>query len=125
MFANMVPDLGDMIVRWLAVLGAAALGAFLAGLVLKVLVRFVTSRPVPALPRNVIRLLGAVALGWAMYMLVFGPGGPGFGLGSGGGCGLFGNGDGSNGGPTTPQPTPRERPSGPPVEPARVLHIEM
>lgn len=77
----------------LAVIGGGALGGLLVGVVAQLLSRGMTAQRLPRWPLNIIRLLGAVAAGWAVALWVFGvggpgvggPGGPGFGGGSGNG----------------------------------------
>lgn len=131
MIADLVPDLGQIVIRWLAVFGGAALGALLTGLIVKVLARFVTLRKVPQTPLTILRLLGGVALGWIVYLLVFGPGGPGFGFGGSGGWGWGGPGPGAGGStaPTVPTHgiglTLSTQPTGPRLDPEQVLVVEM
>ena len=130
MIAELLPNLGELIVRWLAVVGAAALGALAAGVVLQLLARVMTRRKVPPLPLNVIRLLGGVAAGLLIYLLIFGTGsGFGFGFGNGFGFGGKGTGTGSPGSTATVQTGPTRPPTssnGPPV-PAQpgILRVRM
>jgi hypothetical protein len=88
-------QIGQLVLRVLAVAGAAAVGGLVLGLVTQGLSRMLTTRPVPRVPLNIIRVLGAVVCGWLAYLLVFGMGLGG--LGGGGGSSLFG-GAGSGGG---------------------------
>jgi hypothetical protein len=81
-------DLGMQILKGLAVVGGAAVGAIGGGLLFRMLVRFSVHRSAP--PKLVlgVRALGGVALGLAVWMWVSSSGGwgPGMGgwLGSGG-----------------------------------------
>lgn len=86
-------DFNGLVVRVLAVAGGAALGAFVVGFIVRLAGRFLTSRPVPRPVMMALRLLGAFAFGLAVWLWLFGPGGPGWG-GSGG---LFGAGGRGNG----------------------------
>lgn len=112
-------DLGMQILKGLAVAGGAAVGGLGSGLLFRLLVRFTLQRPVPQKVLLPIRLLGAVALGLAVWMWVSSTGGLGPGLG-----GVLGS--GSNGGPSTETkreagPTPEstaERTSPAPKPPA-------
>jgi hypothetical protein len=101
--------LEEMIVKVLAVAGAAALGGLLAGLITQVLARLVAARVVPRAPLNIIRLLGAVVAGWLVALLLFGGGwGGGWGFGGGGG----GNGQGSGKGGLSPGTTAQDSSAG-------------
>ena len=80
--------LGQWVVGILAVAGGAALGGLGVGLLAQMFARLLTLKPVPPLGLRVLRLLGAVAAGWAAYLLVFGTGQFGFGRGGGIGFGL-------------------------------------
>jgi hypothetical protein len=86
--------LEQVLVKGLAVLGGAALGGLLAGLLVQLVVRLTTTKSMPRLPLQIIRVLGAIAAGFVVYLFLFGPGGGGFG--GPGGWGL-GGGNGGNG----------------------------
>jgi hypothetical protein len=89
-------NLGDLVVRVLAVAGGAFLGGLLTGLVVQLLVRAVALAKVPRRILWVLRVLGTVAGGLVVYWLLFhGSGGAG-GWGFGGGWGL-GSGTGREG----------------------------
>jgi hypothetical protein len=88
-------QIGQWVLRVLAIAGAAAVVGLGAGLITQGLSRLVTTRPVPRVPLNIIRVLGAVVGGWIAFYVVFG-GGPG-GFGGGGGWSLFGGGTGGSG----------------------------
>jgi len=75
--------LGDLLVRVLAVLGAAAVGGFGMGLATKVVARLIRSKPLPRPVMTVTRLMSAIVAGWLMAMLLFGTGGSGWGWGTG------------------------------------------
>jgi hypothetical protein len=81
----------DVLVRCLAVAGAAALGGVLLGLLTQLIVKATTARKLPPWPLNTVRVLGAVASGWLVALWLFGGGGPG--IGGTGGWG-FGSGSG-------------------------------
>lgn len=79
-------NLGDWLMRGLAVIGAAALGGFGSGLVLQISARLTTTRSVPRPVLRLVRLLGAVACGLLVAWALFHAGGPGGGgSGTGGG----------------------------------------
>ncbi len=80
----------DVLVRCLAVAGAAAVGGVLIGLLCQLIVKATTTRKLPPWPLNTIRILGAVASGWLVALWLFGGGGPGIG-----GIGGWGFGSGS------------------------------
>jgi len=88
--------IGQFVLRVLAVVGGAAVGGFAMGLITQGLSRLVTTRPVPRVPLLIVRVLGAIACGWVVFLLVFG-GGLG-GLGGGSGWSLFGGAGGPGGG---------------------------
>ena len=92
-------QIGQWVLRILAVAGAAAVGGLTVGLVTQGLSRLLTTKPVPRIPLNVVRLLGAVVCGWLATLLLFGGGPGGFG---GGGWSLFGG--GGSGGTGKEQP---------------------
>ena len=80
-----------MVINGFAVLGGAAVGGFACGLLLQLLARFVSRWPVPRPILNFVRLLGAIASGWLIALLLF-QGGGGWGFGGGGGWGFGGAG---------------------------------
>jgi hypothetical protein len=102
-------NIGDAVVGALAVAGAAALGALGSGWLVQLLCRLLSTRPVPRPVLFVVRLLGAVALGWAVALWVFGSGGPGWGRG-GGGWGFGSGGDQGSPAPTASKEKDRTRP---------------
>jgi hypothetical protein len=125
-------ELGELIIRALAVAGAALVGGLASGLLLQVLVRMTTTARVPKGVLRVTRILGAVALALAAALFLFNQGS---GLG-GGGWGWFGAGPGSGGGgPTAPAestaretPAPRDtgrEPGTAPAGPGRILRVEV
>jgi hypothetical protein len=127
--ADLAPHLGDTIIKVLAIIGGALLGGLLIGMLVQLIIKGVTRRPAPRFVKNLVRLLGAVAAGVAVYLFVFGPGGGGLG---GFGWGLGGGGGGATGHNGTtqrgPDSTPRERPATTPAtqpDRAQVLAIEM
>jgi hypothetical protein len=83
----------DVLVRCLAVAGAAALGGVVLGLLTQLIVKATTTRKLPPWPLNTVRVLGEVASGWLVALWLFGGGGPGiggmggWGIGSGTGRG--------------------------------------
>jgi len=99
---------GDLIGQWvlriLAVAGAAAVGGLAIGLITQGLSRLLTTRPVPRVPLNIIRLLGAVVCGWLVALMLFG--GPVGGFGGGGGWWPFGSAGGGAGGGSGKEPPP-------------------
>jgi hypothetical protein len=111
MMASLIDSLGTQVVNVLAVAGGAAVGWVTAGLVTKLLGRLVSRRPVPRPALLLVRLLGAAALGLAVYLVVFGTGGSGWGIG-GPGWGIGGNGKPGNHA-ATQGPTGRESPATP------------
>jgi hypothetical protein len=99
-------------VKILAIFGGAVLGGLLLGYFTQVLVRMVSTQKMPTWARNVVRLLGAVVVGWVLALWLFG--GPGPGIGGSGGWG-FGQDSGSGtskakapekGGPSSAKETP-------------------
>jgi len=119
---------GETIVKVLAIVGGAGLGGLVIGMLAGIIVKTVARRPAPRLVKNLVRLLGAVAAGLAVYLFVFGPGGGGlgglgWGLGGGDG-GTTGHGHSTQSGPVG---TRQEQTSAPATAPARdqVLAIEM
>jgi pimeloyl-ACP methyl ester carboxylesterase len=132
MMASLIDSLGTQVVHVLAVAGGAAVGWVLAGLATRLLGRLVSQRPVPRPALLLVRLLGATALGLAVYLLIFGSGGSGWGIG-GAGWGIGGNGkqgkDAATQGPTgreppasAPRPSARENLTPPASDTLRV-HI--
>ncbi|HEY1860058.1 MAG TPA: hypothetical protein VGG61_06875 [Gemmataceae bacterium] len=91
-----VNELGEWVLRGLAVAGGATVGGFGTGLLTQLIARLTVARPLPRPALNVLRLLGAFAAGLLVWMWVFGSGGPGFGFG-GGGLGLGGRETGTGG----------------------------
>jgi hypothetical protein len=89
-------NVGQWVVGVLAVLGGAALGGLGVGLLAQFCARTLTLKPLPPIALRVLRLLGAVVVGWAVFLLVFGTGH--FGFGRGGGLGFGG---GPEGNPST------------------------
>jgi len=55
----------------LAVIGGAALGGLFVGALAGLLVRSLTSRPLPVWARRTLQVLGAVAAGWLVVYFVF------------------------------------------------------
>ena len=86
-------QIGQMVLRILAVVGTAAVGGFLIGLITQALSRMMTTRPIPRLPLNIIRVLGAIVCGWIAYLLLIGGSGGGSGWG---GLWPFGSGGGTS-----------------------------
>jgi hypothetical protein len=127
-----VENLGQFIVSILAVAGAAFLGGLGVGFLTQLLARSLTAKPLPRSALQLVRLLGALACGILVAMLLFGPGGGG---GAGQGLGL-GNGLGLGKGSTQPPaespsekkgPAPAEKPrkEDKPVPPNGILRIEV
>jgi hypothetical protein len=85
-FVNLASNLGDWLLRGLAVLGAAALGGFLAGLIVQISARMTTTKKAPPAIVRLMRVLGAITLGLLAAFALFHAGGPGGGgSGQGGG----------------------------------------
>jgi hypothetical protein len=76
-------DLGQFLLKVLAVAGGGAIGFFGTGLFLKLVGRFFFRRKGQPPAYNFVRSLGMVALGFLVYLWAFGAGGGGFG-GAGG-----------------------------------------
>jgi hypothetical protein len=88
MLGLLVDDLGQTVVRVLAVAGGAAVGGLLAGAIVGLLVRKVARRQPPPAVRTFFRLLGGLAGGLAVGVLLFTRfGGDGGWFGGGGGTG--------------------------------------
>ena len=95
LLALAVPDVGQFIVKVLAVVGGVAVGAAGCGLFLKLMARLVVRQK--TVPRPVLaatRVLGGIAVGLLVWAWVFNPGGQGGMGGSGGGWWPFGQGGG-------------------------------
>jgi hypothetical protein len=119
----------DLPIRVLAVLGAAAFGAFGVGGLIKLVARLTLSRQ--KLPNWLIQFtrgLGAVVLGWLAALWLFGGGLGGFG-GGGGAVGLVGgagNGDGNAAVKAKEAEKPKATEPGPePVEAAESLEVKV
>jgi hypothetical protein len=91
-----IPDLGLLLVKVLAVAGAAAVGWFGGGLFWRFACRLLFHRPLPATPLFLMRSLSALAVGLLIWFWVFSPAGAG-GLGGGGGWWPFGGRGGQSG----------------------------
>jgi hypothetical protein len=79
-------NLGDWLLRGLAVIGAAALGGFGSGLTLQMSARLMTARQTPRPVLRLTRIGGAITSGLLVAMALFRGGGPGGGgSGEGGG----------------------------------------
>jgi hypothetical protein len=87
----LAPEITGPVVRVLAVVGGAVVGAFAVGLLAQLLVRALTAQKLPRWPLLAIRLMGGILAGWLVALLVFGGGGGGLG---GPGGGWFGPGAG-------------------------------
>jgi hypothetical protein len=131
--ANLVPDIGARLVNGLAVVGGAVVGWVLAGVLVQLLVRLIARRPAPPVALRLVRLLGGIAAGLAVYLLVFGTGG-GWGLGGPGGWIFGGRGSQGNGTGLTTGPTGKDRPppgtppttgKAPTPAPADTLRVEI
>src|SRR5439155_763749 len=101
--ANLVDDLGQIVVKALAVAGGAAVGALVTGAVVGVVIRRLFRKPQPPAVRTLFRVLGGVLGGLAVALLLFSGAGGGWGLG---GWGLGGGrgGDSATTRSTSPQP---------------------
>jgi hypothetical protein len=85
-----VNELGEWVMRGLAVAGGAAVGGFGTGFLMQLIARLTVARPLPKPVLNILRVLGAIVAGCLVWMWVFGSGGAGFGFG-GGGFGMGGH----------------------------------
>lgn len=129
LWAALTPNLGETVVKFLAVAGGAAVGALVFGGLVQLLGRMIAHRPVPRPALLIVRLLGAAATGLAVWLFVFGSGGGGLG---GGGWGFGGSGGtgGETGTGTTGKDSPpvsqRDKPpTTPAAQPEEVLRVEM
>jgi hypothetical protein len=107
LFGAYLPSTGnnvtDVVLRGLAVVGAAAIGGFGLGWLARLVARLMVAKPLPRWATQVLRVAGALTAGCITWLLVFGSGGPGFGFGSGGGGWPFGGSEpGRNGSETKP-----------------------
>jgi hypothetical protein len=98
-FAFDMPQRGltlEDLIRILAIIGGGAIGGFVTGFLTQAIVRGYTGQKVPRWVVWTLRLLGGVAMGWLVYLIVYGHGGSLFG-GFGGGSGLDKDGGGPGG----------------------------
>jgi hypothetical protein len=96
------------VIRVLAIIGGAAVGAFVTGFLTQAIVRGYTGKQVPRWVLWTLRIVGGLALGWLVYLLVYSQGNSLFG-GFGGGPGKDGGKD--RGRETTPAVTaPKDAP---------------
>lgn len=79
-----VVDLGMLVLKIMAVAGGAAVGGFGSGLLVSGMAKATVHKTLPKPVLFLVRVVGAVVLGWIIYLLAFGSGGSGFGFGSGG-----------------------------------------
>jgi hypothetical protein len=116
----MFDNVGMMLLKLLAVLGGAALGAVLARFLLFLLVRIFTRRRLPQPLRALVAALGAIGGGLLVWLLMFSQTG-GFGGGGGGWWPFGGPGTGTgNGPPGLVQPGPIDTSPRPIDRPVRV-----
>jgi hypothetical protein len=107
-------NLGQLVVKVLAVAGGVLVGGLGLGLLVQLVARALYGGGIPKWLLNAIRVLGAIAGGWTVALFVFG-GGSGGGLGFGGGGGGLGTGrEGVNGGGPAPAVTSKD--TTPPVD---------
>ena len=99
--AAILPSYVEWLVKLLAVVGAAAIGALLVGALVRRLGRWLIFRDVPRPVLLLFRGLGGVAAGLAAWVMVSSPGGSGL---FGGGGAVFG-GKGSDIGKQAPEPS--------------------
>ncbi len=92
----------ETLVKLLAVVGGAALGALVVGLVLRFCGWWLGGGKAPRRLVWLLRALGGVAGGWLVWLMVMGPGG--FGLLGGGGSLFGGRGTGQESGRQLPAP---------------------
>jgi hypothetical protein len=76
-------NLGTIFMNLVAIVGGAVIGAFVCGIIFRLMVRFSTKRYPPHVLLQAVRMLGGLACGLLVYLLVS-SGGGGFGLGIGG-----------------------------------------
>jgi hypothetical protein len=90
-------QLGDWVLRILAIVGAAAVGGFGAGLILQVSAKFLAAQTVPRPLLQIARALGAITCGLVVgyFLLHSGGSGGGWGLGGGPGIGFGKDSDGN------------------------------
>jgi hypothetical protein len=103
-------QLGQTVVRILAVAGGALVGGLGSGLLLQLLVRLTTAGKTPKWAVQFVRVLGAIAGAWLVYLFLFGGSGGG-GSGSGWWPGGSGGGLGTGKEGTEPGSTAREGPT--------------
>jgi hypothetical protein len=122
------PTIEDLI-RVLAIIGGGAVGAFVTGFLTQAIVRGYTGQTVPRWVVWTVRIIGGIAMGWLVYLLVFSQGNSLFG-----GFGRGGGNDGSGGtspavtAPKDSEPADKDRPkdgSATPVDKADVLRVEV
>jgi hypothetical protein len=113
--------------RVLAVLGAAAVGAFGVGGLVKLAARLMMSRQkLPPRLLQILRGLGAIALGWLAALWAFSTGNGG--VGGAGGLGIGGAGNGAGPPAVVPKDTDKPKASEPgpePVEASESLQVEV
>lgn len=110
----LIPSWVEATVKLLAVIGGAAVGAGGTGLVLRLAGRFVGGKALPARIGWGLRLLGGVAAGWVVWLMVMAPGGSGL---FGGGGSFFGGTGGETGTAHGPAPVMPEQPGIPKNDP--------
>ena len=77
-------------IKSLAVVGGAVLGGLALAALAGLFVRLLTTRKLPPKVRWLLRLMGALLIGWIVALFLFGGGG-GWGLGGTGGWGFGGS----------------------------------
>src|SRR4051794_7417814 len=118
-----IPDVGLFLVKVLAVIGGAAVGAFAFPRFSGLLVRFVTRQKLPPRVAAAFRVLGGLAVGLLVWTWVFSVGGEGGMGGSGGGWWPFGQGGGKGTvaeKPAESAPQPTKEPVAPAATPESV-----
>jgi hypothetical protein len=113
MWAN-PENLGQLVVKVLAVAGGVLVGGLGLGLLVQLLARALYGGGIPKWLLQVIRVLGAIAGGWTVALFVFGSG-SGMGFGGGGG----GPGTGKEGGSGGPAPGVTSKEETPPADTRR------
>lgn len=99
-FVTSFEQVGKFLVSALAVAGAAFLGGLLVSLLSQLLARMLTAKAIPRPALNFLRILGGLAAGVLVWMVLFRSAGGGGGWGWGGdGFGLGGPGKGNGGEP--------------------------